>query len=203
MSDYEDGYLARQNTRSYSGRHRGAYQTGKALGSLLRGNGSSSGSSSLGSGLLGSVGPVLANALAAAPLLVVAFLVTAPLDFLGPYGSLPRLLAVRAGGYCLYAVVYFIKGLALGLRGRGGWLWLLPLVLVVLGSVVVPALLLHQFVMKVVPNVPAVSSWGLPLVFVVLAFFRYRFTTDFAPSYVLWPYRLGRRLIQTNEQPTT
>jgi len=189
MSDYEDGYLAHQNTRSYSGGHRGTYQTGKALGSLLRGNGSSSG----GSSLLTAVGPLLANTLAAAPLLVVSFLATAPLDFLGPYGSLPRVLAVLTGGFCLYALVYFIKGLALGLRGRGGWLWLLPLVLVVLAAVLVPALLLHQFTVKVVPNVPAVSNWGLPLVFVVLAFFRYRFTVDFAPAYVLWPYRLGYR----------
>ena len=185
MSDYEDGYLAHQKTRSSSSGRRDAYQTGKALGSLLRGGGR------VGGGLFNSVGPVLTDMVAAAPLLGLASLLTAPLDFLGPYMSLPRLLAVLAVGYCFYVVVYFIKGLALSLRLRGGWLWLLPLVLVVLASVLVPALLLHQFVVKVVPHVPAVSSWGLPLVFVVLAFFRYRFTTDFAPSYALWAYRLG------------
>ncbi|GAA4017672.1 hypothetical protein GCM10022408_34130 [Hymenobacter fastidiosus] len=185
MSDYEDGYLAHQNTRSHSSGHRDAYQTGKALGSLLRGGGR------VGGGLLSSVGPVLADMLAAAPLLVLAFLLTAPLDFLGPYGSLPRLLAILAVGYCFYALVYCIKGLAVSLRLRGGWLWLLPLVLVVLAAVVVPALLLHQFTVRVVPNVPAVSAWGLPLVFVVVAFFRYRFLTDYAPFYALWAYRLG------------
>ena len=185
MSDYEDGYLAHQNTRSYSSGHRDAYQTGKALGSLLRGGGR------VGGGLFSSVGPVLGDMFAAAPLLVLAFVLTAPLDFLGPFMSLPRLLAVLAGGYCFYVVVYFIKGLALSLRLRGGLLWLLPLVLVVLASVLVPALLLHQFTVQVVPNVPAVSAWGLPLVFVVVAFFRYRFTTDFAPFYALWAYRLG------------
>jgi len=185
MSDYEDGYLAHQNTRSYSSGPRDAYQTGKALGSLLRGGGRVSG------GLLRAVGPVLADILAAAPLLVLAFLLTAGLAFLGPYGSLPRLLAILAVGYCFYVLVYFIKGLALSLRLRGGWLWLLPLGLVVLVSVLVPAMLLHQLTVQVVPNVPAVSAWGLPLVFVVVAFFRYRFTADYAPSYALWAYRLG------------
>lgn len=185
MSDYEDGYLAQQHTRPHSSGHRDAYQTGKALGSLLRGGGR------VGGGLFSYMGPVMADMVAAAPLLVLAFLLTGPLDFLGPYMSLARLLAVLALGYCFYALVYCIKGMAVAWRLRGGLLWLLPLVLVVLAAVVVPALLLHQFTVQVVPNVPAVSAWGLPLVFVVVAFFRYRFTADYAPSYALWAYRLG------------
>ena len=185
MSDYEDGYLAHQNTRSYSSGPRNAYQTGKAMGALLRGGGR------VGGGFLRTVGPVLADALAAAPLLVLAFLLTAPLAFLGPYGSLPRLLAILAGGYGFYALVYCIKGLALSLRRRGGWRWLLPLLLVVLAAVLVPALLLHRLTVKVVPQVPVLAAWGLPVVFMVVAFLRYRFLTDFAPFYVLWAYRLG------------
>ena len=157
----------------------------KPWGPLLRGGGRA------GGGLFSAVGPVLVDALAAAPPLVLAFLLTAPLDFLGPYGSLPRLLAVLAVGYCFYALFYCIKRPALSLRLRGGLLWLLPLVLVVLASVLVPALLLHQLTVQVVSHVPAVSAWGLPVVFVVLALFRYRFTVDFAPSYALWAYRLG------------
>ena len=181
MSDYEDGYLAAQNNQG------GNYNSSKAAGVLL------------GAGVVGAARLVplalrlLVETIIAAPFLVLALVVTHPLDFLGTRYT--RLLSIAAVAYGALALVYCLKGVAIALRlrrERSGSLLLAGCVVV---SVIVPALLLHWLIDYSLPTASLLVSWGVPLAFGLFTYSRYRFTQDFAPTFTRWAYRLGYRAI--------
>lgn len=181
MSDYEDGYLAAQNNQG------GNYHSSKATGALL------------GAGVAGAMQLVplalrlLVETVVAAPFLVLALVVTHPLDFLGTRYSSARLLSIAAVAYGTLALLYYLKGVAIGLRIRGKRLGSLLLAGCVVVSVVIPALLLHWLIDYSVPTASLWVSWGVSLAFGLFTYTRYRFTQDFAPTFTLWAYRLGYR----------
>jgi hypothetical protein len=181
MSDYEDGYLASQNNQG------GNYQSSKAAGALL------------GAGVVGAVRLVplalrlLVETVVATPFLILALVVTHPLDFLGSRYSIPRLLSIAAVAYGALALLYYLKGVAIALRLRGELSGSLLLATCVVLSVIVPALLLHWLIDYALPTARMLVSWGVPLAFGLFTYSRYRFTQDFAPTFTLWAYRLGYR----------
>lgn len=175
MSDYDQGYYAGQ--RASAGH---SYQSGKAAGTLL------------GLGLV--IGFRLAvETLVAAPFLLVALALTTSLDFLGTGYTEARLLSIGALAYFFYALLYCLKGVAVGSRLRGGWRWLVPFAVCLTTACLVPALLLHLFIVRAAPATAASVAWGLPAMFALFAYVRHRLTTDYAPGWVLWSYRLGYR----------
>lgn len=183
MSDYEDGYLAAQNNQG------GNYHSSKAAGALL------------GAGVVGAVRLVplalrlLVETVVAAPFLVLALVVTHPLDFLGTRYSSARLLSIAAVAYGALALLYYLKGVAIALRLRGERSGSLLLAGCIVVSVIVPALLLHLLINYSLPTASLLVSWGVPLVFGLFTFKHYHFTQDYAPTFTLWAYRLGKRSI--------
>jgi hypothetical protein len=183
MSDYEDGYLAAQNNQG------GKYHSSKDAGALL------------GGGVLAAVRLVplalrlLVETIVAAPFLVLALVVTHPLDFLGTRYSSARLLSIAAVAYGALALLYYLKGVAIALRLRGDSAGSLLLAGCIVVSVIVPALLLHWLIVYSLPTASLLASWGVPLAFGLFTYTRYRFTQDFAPTFTLWAYRLGYRAI--------
>lgn len=179
MSDYEEGYLAAQNNQG------GNYHSSKAAGALL------------GAGVVGAVRLVplalrlLVETVVAAPFLVLALVVTHPLDFLGARYSGARLLSTAAVAYGALALLYYLKGVAIALRLRGERSGALLLAGCVVVSVVVPALLLHLLIDYALPPAGRLVRWGLPVAFGLFAYNRYRFTQDYAPPFTRWAYRRG------------
>lgn len=183
MSEYEDGYLAAQNNQG------GNYHSSKAAGALL------------GAGVFAALRlvplalRVLVETVVAAPFLVLALVVTHPLDFLGSRYSNARLLSIAAVAYGALALLYYLKGVAIALRLRGEKSGSLLLAGCIVVSVIVPALLLHWLVVYSLPTASLLVSWGVPLAFGLFTYTRYRFTQDYAPTFTLWAYRLGYRAI--------
>jgi hypothetical protein len=182
MSDYEEGYLAGQQANAgYS------YHSGKAVGSLV----------GLASVLIVRFLPLAVRlaleTIAVAPLLLLGLVLTLPLELPGPGLSNGQLLTIAAVAYLVYAALYWLKGLSLALRLRGGRRWLLPFAVCFSLACLVPALLLHLFIVRYVPTASLLFAWALPVGFILLACSRYRFTSDYAPALVLWAYRWGGR----------
>lgn len=175
MSDYQQGYEAGQ-AQHFS--NQATQQLLAGMGSLIVAV------VGLGSRLL------LAVALAS-PFLVLGYVVAAPFDLLGGQYSLGRLLVVGASGYLGFAALYWLKGVGVGLAKRGGWAWLLPLVLCIVVTCVLPALLVQDAIAHFFPTAGASWSWGLALAFALFAYNRYHFTQDNAPGSALWSYRRG------------
>jgi hypothetical protein len=172
---YEDGRNERRSIEATA-------QLGRGIGSLMM------------------AGVVLAFsctliALVAAPFLLVGFLVLTPFDFLGSTTSSMRLTGVGITSFLSYAGLYWVKGLALGLRqaGRGKWWWL-PFLFCVLTACVLPAWLFRAVFMHTFPAAGPSWGWGLGAGFFLLAYGRYRFTQPGAPGWVRWAYVRGYRL---------
>jgi len=182
MSDYEEGYLAAQNAH-------GNHHSGKATGALL------------GLGVLAVVRLVplalrlLIETVVSVPFILLALAVTYPMDFLGSRYSDARLLSIAAVTYVGLALLYWLKGVAIALRLRGGRLWLLPFAVCLTVVCVVPAVLLHLLIVYAVPTASLVVAWLVPVGFAWFTYNRYRFSQDYAPTFTLWAYRLGYRSI--------
>ena len=174
MSDYEDGYEAGCNTPNI----RQSYQNGKAIGNGL-------------AGVLGRGFRLVVETLVLAPFLVLGLVLTTSLDFLGTGFGYDRLLSLGALAYGFYALLYLLKGVAIGLRLRGTRRWLLPFALCLLMACVVPAVLLHLFIVHPVKAAHPVLVWVVPGLFALYMYSHYRFTEDIAPNLVLWAYRRG------------
>jgi hypothetical protein len=190
MSDYDEGYQAGQHANAgYS------YHSNKAAGSLL----------GLGLVLVVRLLPLAVRlaveTVAAAPLLLLGLALTTPLQFLGSGLSNARLLSIAAVAYLVYEALCWLKGVSIALRLRGGRVWLLPLAVCFTAACLVPALLLHLFIVQTVPTATWFVAWGLPVAFACIAYSRYRFLDDYAPSLVLWAYRMGYKAALAHPSP--
>ncbi|MCR5890731.1 hypothetical protein LRS06_23680 [Hymenobacter sp. J193] len=174
MSDYEDGYEVGRNAPNI----RQSYQNGKAIGNGL-------------AVVLGLGFRLVVETLVLAPFLVLGLVLTTNLDFLGPGFGYARLLSIGALAYGFYALLYLLKGVAIGLRLRGTRHWLLPFTLCLLVACFIPSLLLHLFIVHTVKAAHPVLVWVVPGLFALYTYSRYRFTEDIAPNLVLWAYRRG------------
>jgi hypothetical protein len=96
----------------------------------------------------------------AAPFLVLALVVTHPLDFLGSRYSSARLLSIAAVAYGALALLYYLKGVTIALRLRGDGAGSLLLAGCIVVSVIVPVLLLHWLVTYSLPTASLLVSWG-------------------------------------------
>jgi hypothetical protein len=131
MSEYEQGYYDSQNR--YGGNANRSYQDGRAMGSLL---------GLILRGIIGLV-PVVFKLIPFSPFLVVGLAVA---DWLPLPGSGPHLVVGLGLAYVFLQALYFLKGLGIARRLRGGRAGLLVLGLFVAGSSLLPALVLYHVV---------------------------------------------------------
>lgn len=169
MSNYQQGYDDGRNDR----------RTAQAAGALAGGM------------FVLIIGGFVALLLAS-PFLGLAALALTPVKMLGPGFTNERLACIGVIAYLLYAGVYWLKGIVVGLRQRTGWLWMLPFALCVAFACLLPGLVVQAFLGK---SVSPSWAWGLGAAFAAFAYSRYRFTVDYAPAVTLWSYRLGYRWI--------
>ncbi|MCR5890421.1 hypothetical protein LRS06_22090 [Hymenobacter sp. J193] len=174
MSDYDEGYEAGRNAPNI----RQSIQNGQAIGKGL--------ATVLGLGLR-----LLVEVLVLAPFLVLGLILAMELEFLGPGFGFARLLCIGVLAYSFYALLYLVKGVAIGLRQRGSRRWLLPFTICLLVACLVPAWLLHLFVVHTAHVTHPVLVWVVPALFALYTYSRYRLTEDVAPNTVLWAYRRG------------
>lgn len=169
MSNYQQGYDEGRNDR----------RTAQAFGALV-------------GGMFVLMVRGFVALLLASPFLGLAVLVLTPVEMLGPGFTKERLACIGVIAYLLYAGLYWLKGIVVGLRQRAGWLWVLPFALCVAFACLLPGLAVHAFLGK---SASPLWAWGLGAAFAAFAYSRYRFTEDYAPAVALWSYRFGYRWV--------
>jgi hypothetical protein len=103
--------------------------------------------------------------------------------------------------YLLFALIYFLKGLLIGLRnsGRNSWfvLWMLCVVLTCgAQAVLAQAQLENIFSSRSIANYELWSWLGAALVGLII-YSHYQFLTNVAPRSVFWSYQFGFRAFQS------
>lgn len=103
--------------------------------------------------------------------------------------------------YLLFALIYFLKGILIGLRNSGRHSWFLLWILCVTLACGVQAVLVQAWLENVFSNRSianyALWSWiGAGLVALII-YSHYRFLTNVAPRSVFWSYQFGFRVLQT------
>lgn len=102
--------------------------------------------------------------------------------------------------YLIFCLIYFLKGIIIGLRSKNNILWILPWTICVLLSCVVPAWILKTLVTVILFNpIHQQENWQIGIgwgVFVLTLFYVYdihQFKTPTAPRVLYWSFALGWR----------
>ena len=99
--------------------------------------------------------------------------------------------------YLIFCIIYFFKGMVIGLRTRSSNLWVMPWLTCVLICCVVPALIVQSLVIGMFhlterQNIWSLGiSWGAFLISLVYIYGIYQFKTPTAPRILKWIYALG------------
>lgn len=138
---------------------------------------------------------VLYSAFVYAPLLILGYIVATRISHLYSNDLLIKCGLTIIISYLLFALIYFLKGVLIGLRnnGRHSWflLWILC-VTVACGSqaVLVQAWLENVFSSRSIANYELWSWIGAAIVGLII-YSHYRFLTNVAPRSVFWSYQFG------------
>ena len=102
--------------------------------------------------------------------------------------------------YLLFALIYFLKGILIGLRnsGRHSWflLWILCVTLACgVQAVLVQAWLENVFSGRTIANYELWSWIGAGLIGLII-YSHYRFLTNVAPRSVFWSYQFGFQILR-------
>lgn len=103
--------------------------------------------------------------------------------------------------YLILCIVFFIKGVAIGLKGKGKALWVLPWVICILLACTFPAIFTKFLVEDMFPpkeretTWAAVISWGTAILLGLYIYNAYKFHISAAPKFFVWSYALGVRLV--------
>jgi len=104
--------------------------------------------------------------------------------------------------YLIFCIIYFLKGLIIGLRSKNWKLWILPWVICVLLCCVFPAFLVKSLVAGMF-NITErqdilclVLSWGAFALSLLYIYRVYQFKTPTAPKVLYWSYALGLKISQ-------
>lgn len=102
--------------------------------------------------------------------------------------------------YIMLSVIYFLKGIIVGLRARGRILWIVLWILCFITCCVVPAYMVKVLVQGFFPltehkeTLAVCVSWFTFLVSLAYLNGIYQFTTDSAPRILFWSYAAGLKL---------
>jgi hypothetical protein len=138
---------------------------------------------------------ILYGAFIYVPLLLFGYWLANKISPLYSSDTIIRFALTSIFAFLSFAIIYFIKGLLIGLRTRGQSLWLILWVLCVLltsgiQSYMAQSLLENFFHSKNVANAEMWSWLGAALV-ALLIYSHYQFLSNVAPRSVFWSYRLG------------
>lgn len=107
----------------------------------------------------------------------------------------------------LYQVVFFIKGITLGLMSNHNMLWIPLLALCVSFTCIFPAWLIFNYTQsifyKISPESGNILTWITSIAFGIYVYSRYHFLTNIAPLAALPAYQLGINIVSksTNAKP--
>lgn len=99
--------------------------------------------------------------------------------------------------FILYLLVYFVKGILIGLKSNNKLLWILLFIICVTFTCVLPVYLVFDPISSLVKssshsgNPNSILKWIFSLAFGVYVYFRYDFLTNKAPSIAFPAYQAG------------
>lgn len=103
--------------------------------------------------------------------------------------------------YLILCIVFFIKGIAMGLRWKGKGIWVLPWIICIMVTCAFPALFTKFLVEDMFhpkergTTWSRVISWGAAILLGLYVYNAYKFHIPAAPKFLFWSYALGRRLV--------
>nr|WP_294928772.1 hypothetical protein [uncultured Flavobacterium sp.] len=104
--------------------------------------------------------------------------------------------------YFLFCIVYFLKGIIIGLRAKDKKLWILPWIICILLCCAFPAFIIKSIVAGMFPITKRqdilciIVSWGAFLFSSFYIYSIYQFKTPSAPKILRWSYALGIKASQ-------
>lgn len=102
--------------------------------------------------------------------------------------------------YLILCLVFFLKGISIGLRNNGSKLWLVPWVICVLLCCILPAYIIKELVTSMFSPAERESMWSVGLRWGAFAislgyiYGIYQFSTPNAPRILYWSFALGLKL---------
>lgn len=102
--------------------------------------------------------------------------------------------------YLIFCIIYFLKGIIIGLRTRNLKLWILPWVICVLLCCIFPAYIIKSLVTGMFHVTKRqdifciLISWGAFLLSLLYIYSIYQFKTPTAPRILYWSYVLGLKV---------
>ena len=147
-------------------------------------------------GFLWKVAKWLFKALVYFPLIITSFIIVSSI-MKKEVTSLLGLAVIILVGFILYLLVYFVKGILICLKSNNKLLWILPFIICVAFTCILPVYIVLDPVGHLVqssshsgtPN--NVLKWIFSLAFGVYVYFRYDFLTNIAPSIAFPAYQAG------------
>jgi hypothetical protein len=147
-------------------------------------------------GFLWKVAKWLFKALVYFPLIITSFIIVSSI-MKKEASSLLGLAVIILVSFILYLLVYFIKDILICLKSNNRLLWILPFIVCVTFTCILPVYIVLDPVGHLVqssshsgsPN--NILKWVFSLAFGVYVFFRYDFLTNIAPSIVFPAYQAG------------
>ena len=138
---------------------------------------------------------VLYSAFVYAPLLILGYFVATRISHLYSNDLFIKCGLTITISYLLFALIYFLKGVLIGLRNSGRHSWILLWVLCVTVACGTQALLVQAwldnvFISRSIANYELWSWIGAALV-ALMIYSHYRFLTNVAPRSVFWSYQFG------------
>lgn len=102
--------------------------------------------------------------------------------------------------YLIFCIIYFLKGIVIGLRAKKNKLWILPWLICVLPCCFIPAFIVKSLVVAMF-NVTARDdilcvglSWAAFVLTLLYVYGIYQFKTPSAPRILYWSYALGLKV---------
>jgi hypothetical protein len=103
--------------------------------------------------------------------------------------------------YVLECLVFLLKGWYVSLKEKGSWAWVILWTICFLYCFALPGLMLQVLISDQFRRTPGhttsspmIISWVSAVILGWLIYRRYSLSSDTAPIWMMWAYRLGRRI---------
>lgn len=99
--------------------------------------------------------------------------------------------------YLILCIIFFLKGIVIGLRAKGNKLWILPWGVCVLLCCIIPAYIIKHLVISIFPLTERestwslIAGWGAFVLSVLYIYSIYQFKTPSSPRIFNWMFILG------------
>lgn len=131
------------------------------------------------------------------PLIFTAIVIARSVVYKNEFISMEGVLVISFISCFLYLLVYFLKGLLIGLKAKGNFFWIPLFLFCVVFTCAIPVYLAFEPVGKLVMSVSETQKpdkllqWVISLTIGYLVYFQYKFMTDIAPQWAFPVYMAG------------